>query len=101
MGKHQEHTAASSGKRRLFFTRLAWIGFGALLLRFAVSAELLLQNGGKNSAVSPASVTDMATYLKLADDILNGSFALPFYYQPFYYAIFLPVIRFFSTSPWA
>ena len=100
MGKLQEHTAASSGKRRLFFTRLGWIGTAALLLRFAASAELLLQNGGKNSAISPASVTDMATYLKLADDILNGSFALPFYYQPFYYAVFLPVIRFFSTSPW-
>ena len=99
MGKHQEHTAASSGKRRLFFTRLAWIGGGAFLLRFAVAVELLLQNSGKNSAVMPASVTDMATYLKLADDILNGSFALPFYYQPFYYAVFLPVIRFFSTSP--
>ena len=99
MGKHQSNTAVSSGRRRHFFTRLAWIGAGALLLRFAVSLELLLQNGGKNSAVCPAAVTDMATYLKLADDILNGSFALPFYYQPFYYAVFLPVIRFFTVSP--
>lgn len=99
MGKHQSKTAAPSPERRLFFTRLCWIGAGAFLLRLLVSLELFCQNGGKNSVVMPASVTDMATYLKLADDILNGTFALPFYYQPFYYAVFLPVIRFLSVSP--
>ena len=100
MVKHQSHTAAPTGMRRLFFTRLAWLGAGAFLLRLAVSVELLLQNGGRNSAIQPAAVTDMATYLKHADEILAGTFQLPFYYQPFYYAVFLPVIRFFSCSPY-
>ncbi len=42
----------------------------------------------------------MATYCALADSILNGKLPETFYYQPFYYAIFLPVCRIFSTSPW-
>lgn len=41
----------------------------------------------------PAPETDMFTYWQLSGDILNGSFHGEFYYQPFYYAMWLPAIR--------
>ena len=100
MSKKTVHTAVPVPGRRLFFRRLGWIGAAAFLLRFAVSAELAAANGGRNSVFMPSPATDLATYLKLADDILHGTFALPFYYQPFYYAVFLPAVRSVSASPW-
>lgn len=59
------------------------------------------QMSGLQSVQSPSQVTDMATYLRLADDILKGKFPDHFDYQPFYYTVFLPLCRFVSTSCWS
>ncbi len=41
----------------------------------------------------PLPITDMATYHLLSDSILAGNFPAEFYYQPFYYAFFLPIVK--------
>lgn len=40
----------------------------------------------------PPTTTDLATYMTLSRSIVNGTFEGAFYYQPFYYAAFLPAI---------
>ena len=48
---------------------------------------------------APPSTTDLATYMTLSREILDGTFKGAFYYQPFYYAAFLPgVMLFFGKS---
>jgi 4-amino-4-deoxy-L-arabinose transferase-like glycosyltransferase len=47
---------------------------------------------------TPSSATDMATYISNAHLILQGEYSKVFYYQPFYYAVFLPVIYFISAG---
>ncbi len=74
----------------LFRRRLLWIALAAFLLRLGVSAELGAINGGRNSVFEPSTLTDLATYMNLAREILQGGFSGPFYYQPWYYAVFLP-----------
>ena len=61
-----------------------------MIVRFIVSFELL-QNDP--AATSPMKESDMATYIRIADEILQGKFPDTFYYQPFYYTIFLPLCR--------
>lgn len=100
MRKKWNHSAAFRPERRLFFLRLGLLTGGALVLRLIFSAEMACLNGGFNSVFAPSSATDMATYLRLADEILSGTFRPPFYYQPFYYGVFLPAVRFVSSSPW-
>ncbi len=54
------------------------------------------------SFVSPPSGTDMHTYWRLAEAVTEGNFPERFYYQPFYYSVFLPIlILLFGSSPWA
>lgn len=46
----------------------------------------------------------MATYLALSSALIHGEIPLTFYYQPFYYAVFLPLARFvffFCPPAWA
>ena len=74
------------------------IGVG---LRLCVALELFAANGGVNNMRSPAKVTDMATYIDLAGKIVSGEFRQEFYYQPFYYAVFLPLIRILGGGLWA
>lgn len=74
--------------------RLLWLLAGAaFLLRFAVASELIRNDP---AVAAPKAVTDMKTYLDLADGILRGNFPDTFYYQPFYYTVFLPVCRLFG-----
>ena len=70
--------------RRHFFWLLAIAVVIGVGLRLCVALELFAINGGENNMKSPASVTDMATYITLADDVRSGNFEGPFYYQPFY-----------------
>ena len=79
----------------VFFYGNGLIALLAFLIRFAVSYQL----AENDPAVTvPSVITDMKTYLDLADQILKGKFPETFYYQPFYYAVFLPLCRFISTS---
>lgn len=82
---------------RKFLIILGIITGAGILLRLIVSAQLTAMP----SVANPSSVTDMATYQKTAQGILNGRWPDFFYYQPFYYAVFLPIIyKVFGTGPW-
>lgn len=73
---------------RQFLVALAVIAGVALLLRLGVCAEL----SGNREVATPSGATDMATYKRLATDIVNGRWPDNFYYQPLYYAVFLPLV---------
>ena len=77
------------GKNR-FLLLLAAIAVAGFLLRLIVGIQLIAADP---AAFAPASVTDMATYKTLSEQILRGIFPDEFYYQPFYYAVFLPLIQ--------
>jgi len=83
----------SSRKGGTVFPYLPLIALGAFVIRFAVSCELIRNDP---TVTAPSSITDMKTYLDLADGILRGVFPKNFYYQPFYYAVFLPLCRIFG-----
>lgn len=91
------------GRRKFpaWFYLLLIAGAG-FLLRLGVSFELAGINGGRNSVFTPSPLSDLHTYMKLAREIAEGTFSGEFYYQPFYYAVFLPAIRILSGgSIWA
>jgi len=70
----------------------------AFAARVQICRELLDVDPGVSK---PAAVTDMATYKALADMVVEKKFDGPYYYQPFYYAVFLPAIRLlFGDGPW-
>ena len=70
---------------------LLWlIAAAAFAIRFAVSCELIRSDP---AVWAPSPITDMKTYLDLADGILAGKWPQQFYYQPFYYAVFLVLCR--------
>ncbi|MFA6290619.1 MAG: glycosyltransferase family 39 protein [Victivallales bacterium] len=74
--------------RKHFYIFLVIIAFAGFLLRMQVCRELL----DSDIQVShPSSGTDMATYKELSERIMKGEYAEAFYYQPFYYAVFLPL----------
>lgn len=73
-----------------------WLGIIALIgtgIRLGTGFELALFRDGLNSVMMPPLATDMATYWEISGRITAGSFSGEFYYQPFYYAVFLPIIR--------
>lgn len=53
--------------------------------------ELFLSD---RSVTNPSAATDMATYMRLSQEVYEGKFNGPFYYQPFYYAVFLPALKY-------
>ena len=73
---------------------LIWIAAAGMVLRLFVSWELLLNDP---AVTNPPAETDMATYFALSDGILQGKFPETFYYQPFYYTLFLPFCRLFGS----
>ena len=86
-------------RRRFLLLTAAAVLVGAAL-RLWVAFDFAAMNGGANNMMSPSKVTDMATYNDLAGKIASGRFEGPFYYQPFYYAVFLPLIRIFGGGVW-
>ena len=64
-------SSRSSRKGGTVFPYLPLIALGAFVIRFAVSWELIRHDP---TTVSPSSITDMKTYLDLADGILKGVF---------------------------
>ena len=76
-------------KRRDFFITLTII-VGALLLRVVAAVQLA---SGAAAVYNPSPATDMATYWELSGKIIHGDYSGVFYYQPFYYAVWLPALR--------
>ena len=77
--------------KKRFFHTLMIISLIALFLRLVVSFQL---KESYSAATTPKMGTDMYTYQELAKQIVNGSydFSKGFYYQPFYYTVFLPLV---------
>ncbi|MBR2441329.1 MAG: glycosyltransferase family 39 protein [Lentisphaeria bacterium] len=71
------------------------ISFVGLLIRLIAGFQLFQF---ESRVANPPKVTDMWTYLHLSGEILSGSPPREFYYQPFYYSVFLPVVRFFCRD---
>ena len=95
-------SAPDSGKAFLqrrdvktFFLPLALIALAAVLLHIIMTVQVVATDP---FAFDPPDVTDMATYHALSHGILNGVFPAEFVYQPFYYSVFLPVVKFLLHS---
>ena len=94
--------APASGKAKkrrrnhLYFpVVLALLALTAVVLRIIMSVEVVNTDP---FAYNPPDVTDMATYHALSRGILNGHFPAEFVYQPFYYTVFLPAVKFLLRS---
>ena len=61
-----------------------------LIIRLIAGFQLLRYD---SRVADPAKVTDMWTYLNFAREILSGEVPREFYYQPFYYSVFLPLAK--------
>ena len=87
-------------RTRRFFFRLGWLVLAGILVRLAVSSQLIESDP---FVYDPNPETDQATYLRLSAQIAeHGTFPEVFYYQPFYYSVFLPAARLVFRSPnWA
>ncbi len=78
--------SASRFIRRHFHLLLGGVVLAAFLVRLVVCGEMLLNHP---QASKPTPERDMATYDCLATRIAHLAFNEEFYYQPFYYAVFL------------
>lgn len=76
--------------QRRFKLCLGIIVLAGLLLRLGVGFELYARHA---AVTRPGEQTDMATYRDYAQELLDGEYdwSRGFYYQPFYYSVFLPV----------
>jgi 4-amino-4-deoxy-L-arabinose transferase-like glycosyltransferase len=84
--------------KRKFLYIIVSIAVLAFAIRLLVGWEIFLKDP---FAAKPSNATDMWTYQHYARQILEGKYSGLFYYQPFYYAIFLPAIFFFTgASNW-
>ncbi len=72
-----------------FFISVFLLCLLAFFLRLETCRELLKND---TQVSNPSILTDMATYRNLALKIYEGKFNEAFYYQPFYYAVFLPSV---------
>jgi len=96
MKQHRAHNRVPPSRR--FLLALAVVTAVALALRLAVCMQLCPQPFVEHPAVG----TDMETYRRLALQIAQGDIPTHFYYQPFYYAVFLPAVyRLAGSGPWA
>ena len=84
--------ADTRNRRGFFVPALLAAAVGAFLLRLIVSIQLAAGNNMINSVFRPPKSTDLATYMRLAEEIARGVFPETFYYQPYYYSVFLPLI---------
>ena len=73
---------------------LFFISIAALILRGIAAFEMACAGSGINNMLAPLPTSDLATYMRLGREISQGKLPEVFYYQPFYYAVFLPVIYF-------
>ena len=84
--------------KRSFSVAILAILIFATFLRFAVSRELVMNDP---QVRNPGKATDMATYKLYSEQVVKGEYNGPYYYQPFYYAVFLPSIKYlFGYKIW-
>ena len=94
---HIENTAGKNNNSGGFFVKYLWIITGvALLLRLIASWEIVSAADGINNALAPLSTSDLATYMTLGRECAAGNFPETFYYQPYYYAVFLALCNLIS-----
>ena len=84
----------STGDRKFLIIN-GVLAFAGLLIRLIAGFQLYKF---ESRVAKPPEVTDMWTYMHLSREILSGEIPREFYYQPFYYSVFLPVVRFFSRD---
>lgn len=104
MSGHGSSSRRKKGARRVaprfaFPAILAVCAFLALAWRFGVAREIA-SGPFSGSIFHPSKATDLATYMELGRLVAEGKFTGPFYYQPFYYTVFLPLCRLFGDSVW-
>lgn len=88
----QKHCVRKKERRVFFVAGSVSVILLALILRAVCCFELASFNNMANAVFSPSKATDLATYMRLAQEIARGGFPETFYYQPYYYAVFLPAI---------
>ncbi len=94
--RKKNRNAAARKSGGVFLPVLISIAAAGVILRLLVAQELGSVNGGFNSVYTPSKLSDLATYMTLAHDIAAFRYSGEFYYQPFYYAVFLPVLYWLS-----
>ncbi len=98
-GEERSHGFSLFRLRFSFSLLLVILTLAGMGLRLLFSMEVIASDP---FASSPPAETDMATYFKLAKEILAGNLPETFFYQPFYSAVFLPFFAIFVPSlPWA
>ena len=77
--------------KKKFFIALGAVSLLGFLLRIGVSTELVHTYA---PVTKPSHLTDMYTYQELSREVLEGTYDIAggFYYQPFYYTVFLPLV---------
>jgi len=83
--------------RRSWYIALLGAGLLALVWRLIAAYEISCGEFAF-SIFAPAKATDLRTYMVLAEEVASGKFSGPFYYQPFYYSVFLVLCRWISGS---
>lgn len=86
----------NSPEEKSFRRKLFFISVAALILRSIAAFEIACSGNGVNNMLEPLATSDLATYMRLGREIAQGKLPEFFYYQPFYYAVFLPVINWFA-----
>lgn len=78
-----------------FFIRiLSLITLFSWIIRLIAAWEMAGAGGGINNIFTPPPTSDLATYMSLGRECAAGNFPAEFYYQPYYYAVFLAAIYF-------
>ena len=87
--------------RRRWLLLIWGAGLLALALRLFTAWEIA-RGEFASSIFMPSKFTDLRTYMLLAQQVAEGTFEGPFYYQPFYYSVFLVICRWLSgASVWS
>lgn len=101
---NKDQKSFSAGKKcnsGIFFVRyLCWVSFAALILRLIASWEMAQAGDGINNVLAPLPTSDLATYMTLGRECAAGNFPETFYYQPWYYAVFLAGCNIVTSSIW-
>ena len=96
----EQEALSTAGKTTIsggFFVKyLTVITVVALILRLIVDWEITRSGGGINNALTPLVTSDLATYIRLGRECASGNFPETFYYQPYYYAVFLALCNLIS-----
>ncbi|MBQ4329986.1 MAG: glycosyltransferase family 39 protein [Lentisphaeria bacterium] len=99
MIQEKSETAGKKSRSGGFFVKYLWgITIVALVLRLVASWEMAHAADGINNVLTPLPTSDLATYMKLGKECAAGNFPETFYYQPYFYAVFLVFCNFISGS---